>query len=65
MIILNSSLIKRFLLLLLLLALCAPAPVRAQSDPPDKQIYVVESGDTLNSIAIRFNVAVNDLIAAK
>jgi murein DD-endopeptidase MepM/ murein hydrolase activator NlpD len=36
-------------------------PVSAQASGP---VYLVQSGDTLSSIAIRFNISVNDLIAA-
>jgi murein DD-endopeptidase MepM/ murein hydrolase activator NlpD len=36
-------------------------PVSAQSSGP---VYIVQSGDTLYSIAVRFNITVNDLIAA-
>lgn len=40
-----------------------PAGARAQ-DQFDGPIYVVQSGDTLYSIALRFGVTVNDLISA-
>ena len=36
-------------------------PVSAQSSGP---VYIVQSGDTLYSVAVRFNITVNDLIAA-
>jgi murein DD-endopeptidase MepM/ murein hydrolase activator NlpD len=36
-------------------------PVSAQASGP---VYIVQSGDTLSSIAVRFNISVNDLIAA-
>lgn len=36
-------------------------PVSAQSDGP---VYVIQAGDTLSFIASRFNVTINDLVAA-
>ncbi|GAP18097.1 membrane protein related to metalloendopeptidases [Levilinea saccharolytica] len=49
-----------FFLLLLILFLTTP-PVQAQNDPQGP-IYVVQSGDTLNVIAMRFGVSVDDII---
>ena len=49
-----------FLLLLLILFVTA-SPVQAQNDPQGP-IYVVQSGDTLNVIAMRFGVSVDDII---
>jgi len=50
-----------YLLLLLLIIISITQPVAAQSNGP---IYIVQSGDTLSYIASRFNVSLNDLIAA-
>ena len=53
---------KRAVAVLLVACLLALAqPVSAQSSGP---IYVVQPDDTLYSIAARFNVSVNDLLAA-
>lgn len=50
------------LFLILALALSSiPQTVSAQSNGP---VYIVQSGDTLSYIASRFNVSVDDLIAA-
>ncbi len=54
--------LKRIVLLGLLVSLLAIVrPVSAQSSGP---VYIVQPGDTLNSIAARFNVSINDLMAA-
>ena len=51
--------------LFLIFSLIASAsPVRAQDTSPDRPIYVVQSGDSLFSIAIQFGVTVDDLINA-
>ncbi len=54
---------KRFSLFLLLILLLSftVQPVSAQESGP---VYVVQSGDTLYNIALRFNISVNDLTAA-
>lgn len=60
----NSKMYKRallFLVLTLVLASTAAHPVSAQASGP---VYVVQAGDTLSFIASRFNVSLNDLIAA-
>lgn len=50
--------------LTLILALSVAAPVRAQTlDLPPGPIYVVQAGDTLWSIALRFNVGLQELMA--
>ena len=48
------------LLFILILSLTVQ-PVSAQASGP---VYIVQSGDTLYNIALRFNISVNDLIAA-
>ena len=60
---LKSKMLKRTILLLLFLAIITSTtqPASAQSSGP---IYIVQSGDTLSYIASRFNVSLNDLIAA-
>lgn len=53
---------KRFWIILALLLMLVPAaPVCAQDS--DLPIYVVQPGDTINLISIRFNVSAADLIA--
>jgi murein DD-endopeptidase MepM/ murein hydrolase activator NlpD len=54
--------IKSFLLLLVLITLLIPINrVSAQSTGP---VYIVQPGDTLNSIAERFGIGVNDLLSS-
>lgn len=57
--------IKRFFIILIIFSfLVIPTqPVLAQSDD-ELPVYIVQSGDTLNLIAIRFGVSVADLINA-
>jgi murein DD-endopeptidase MepM/ murein hydrolase activator NlpD len=59
----NSKMYKRaFLLLILTFVLASTThPASAQTSGP---VYIVQAGDTLSFIAARFNVALNDLIAA-
>src|SRR6266498_3741101 len=54
------KLLPLFLLLAFILSII-PQSVSAQSSGP---VYIVQSGDTLSYIASRFNVSVDDLIAA-
>src|SRR5512140_775460 len=49
-----------FLLFVLILSFTVQ-PVFAQASGP---VYIVQSGDTLYNIALRFNISVDDLIAA-
>jgi len=54
----------RILILILLISLLLPLkPVAAQSEPV-LPVYVIESGDTLYTVAYRFGVELNDLISA-
>jgi murein DD-endopeptidase MepM/ murein hydrolase activator NlpD len=54
--------LKRFFIVLAVASiLLTTKPVSAQTTGP---IYIVQSGDTLSSIALRFNVTVADLLAA-
>lgn len=57
----NSKMRKSFLLLFIILTLLATQPAAAQASGP---IYIVQSGDTLWSIAARFNVTVDELMSA-
>lgn len=58
----NSKMLKRITpLLLFILIFTSIQPVSAQSGGP---VYIVQSGDTLSFIASRFNVSLNDLLAA-
>ncbi|MCW5876843.1 MAG: peptidoglycan DD-metalloendopeptidase family protein [Anaerolineales bacterium] len=51
--------------LLAALLLLSAAPVAAQDEPePEGVRYVVQPGDTLSSISVRFDVPLNDLIEA-
>ncbi len=56
---------KRFLILILLISiLYAARPAFAQtSTPVSGPMYIIQSGDTLSSIADRFNVSLNDLMS--
>ena len=56
---------KRFLILILLVSiLYAAQPAFAQtSTPVSGPMYIIQSGDTLSSIADRFNVSLNDLMS--
>jgi murein DD-endopeptidase MepM/ murein hydrolase activator NlpD len=59
----NSGM-RKFISILLLIILCLTTgvqPVAAQAGGP---VYIVQSGDTLSFIASRFNVSINDLVAA-
>jgi len=54
--------LKRFFIFLMVISLLfAASPVAAQATGP---VYIVQPGDTLSSIAVRFNVTVADLLAA-
>lgn len=54
--------LKRLALILLFIVLSSTAtPASAQATGP---IYIVQPGDTLSFIASRFNVTINDLVAA-
>ncbi len=52
---------KSFLLLFIIFTLLITQPAAAQASGP---IYIVQSGDTLWSIAARFNVTIDELMAA-
>ncbi len=53
---------KRFFIFLMTISLfLATSPVAAQTTGP---VYIVQSGDTLSSIALRFNVTIADLLTA-
>ncbi len=56
---------KRILILLLLMALLLPtSPVKAQeTTPASGPVYIIQSGDSLSSIASRFGVSLTDLMA--
>lgn len=57
--------LKRILILFFILHFCLPIQgVHAQEALPSGPVYVVESGDTFTSIAIKFGVTVDDLIKA-
>src|SRR5437867_7862262 len=59
----NSRMLKLFSLFLIFIIILGFTiqPVSAQTSGP---MYIVQSGDTLSYIALRFNVPMNDLIAA-
>lgn len=50
--------------LLLLAFLITPVTVLAQDDNGSNPVYIVQSGDTLNLIAVRFGISLQDLIDA-
>ena len=58
--------VKKTLLVLLILALLLPTTsARAQeSTPSTGPIYIIQSGDSLSSIASRFGISLTDLMAA-
>lgn len=63
-IILELNLLKLLLSIFLLSAfIIFPNAVKAQSDTPQFPVYIVQSGDTLNVISLKFNVAAEDIIA--
>jgi murein DD-endopeptidase MepM/ murein hydrolase activator NlpD len=58
---------KRLIVVVVLFAISFFAPfefVKAQEEEPTGPIYVVQAGDTLWDIAIRFGVSVNELVQA-
>ena len=57
----NSKMRKSILVFLIIITLLAPQPAYAQSSGP---IYIVQPGETLTSIAARFNVTLDELMAA-
>ena len=56
--------INLYISLLILFTLVFPSSASAQTTSPDKPVYVVQKNDTLNAIAIKFNISVKDLIDA-
>ena len=54
-----SKMLKIILFLLFAVTLLVPRPVAAQASGP---VYIVQPGDTLWSIAVRFNVSLDDLM---
>ncbi len=57
---------RLFSLFLLLACLFTAQPVQAQTvtPPPTGPIYIIQSGDSLSSIASRFGISLTDLMAA-
>jgi murein DD-endopeptidase MepM/ murein hydrolase activator NlpD len=56
---------KRFILIFFLLAfLLGSQPVQAQEEESTGPIYIVQPGDSLSSIAARFSVSLQELMAA-
>lgn len=55
---------RKGIALLLVLSLLFPVSVVNAQTTPDNPIYIVQSGDTLGVIALRFGVSVTDLINA-
>ena len=60
------KMIKRFILFIFIFSLLIPASaVLAQTaTPPPGPVYIIQSGDSLSSIASRFGVILADLMAA-
>ncbi|RPI33737.1 MAG: LysM peptidoglycan-binding domain-containing protein [Chloroflexota bacterium] len=57
----KSGWIKLALALVCILTLLPPSPVVAQGEQPSGPVYVVQQGDTLWDIALRFGVSMDDL----
>lgn len=55
---------KRTFILLILIAILMPLHSAKAQDDPNGPIYIVQAGDTLYSIADRFGVSLDDLLAA-
>ncbi len=55
---------KYWLLILLLLLLPRAGTALAQGNPPAGPVYLVQPGDTFYSIALRFGLALDDLLTA-
>ncbi len=60
----HLSIGRRALPLLLLFSLLVSFQTASAQDPSSGPVYVVQSGDTLSGIAVRFNVSVDDLMNA-
>lgn len=57
--------LKRFLFFFLIVALFSSShAVQAQDTSPGGPVYVVQSGDTFYSIAVRFGITVEDIVLA-
>ena len=52
-----------FTVLLATAFIIVPNSVKAQSETPQYPVYIVQSGDTLNLISLKFNVSAEDIIA--
>ena len=51
------------LLALTLLFYTTPAAAQTSTPPPPGPVYIVQSGDNLSDISIRFNTSVADIMA--
>jgi len=60
---LNSNMLKRFFIALLLLTLVVPLKPALAQDTTGP-IYIVQPGDSLYSIAARFSISIDELLAA-
>src|SRR5512146_97993 len=62
----NSRMLRKFAAFLLAVGLAlSAAPASAQtSTPAPGPVYIVQEGDSLWDIAARFNVSVDDIVAA-
>ena len=60
---LNKSNFLFFVLFFFILAIPS-ATISGQSSDPGYPVYIVQAGDTINVIAIKFDVNANDIIAA-
>ena len=56
--------LKRFLILSLIASLLFIVQPAAAQTPVSGPVYIVQAGDTLSTIAARFNVSINDLMSA-
>jgi murein DD-endopeptidase MepM/ murein hydrolase activator NlpD len=60
----NSGMRKSIFLVLLLIMISAGLAIRPVAAQASGPVYIVQPGDTLSYIASRFNVSINDLMAA-
>lgn len=55
---------RKIFFILFILALAAPMHTQTAQAQSGEPVYIVQDGDTLSAIAARFNISLNDLIAA-
>ncbi len=60
----NSKMFKRVTIILVLIVIITPGVTQTVSAQSSGPVYIVQAGDTLSYIASRFNVPLNELLAA-